>query len=76
MTDETMDMFANVFPEWCGKTPEEGRKAAAEWRRLRSKEYQDEVDRKAKELAEQVSKVLADTLPPALNDFEKNIKKN
>lgn len=72
MTDEMMDMFANVFPEWCGKTPEEGRKAAAEWRRLRSKEYQKECDRKAKELAEQASKALA----PVLDELVKISKKN
>lgn len=45
LTDEDIDFFAAVMPEWCGKTPEEGKKKAAEWQKIRRNEKRQEGKR-------------------------------
>lgn len=58
LTDSDIDFFANVMPEWCGKTAEEGRKNAEEWKRMR-RETEEERDRRIqKEADELLAKVM------------------
>lgn len=51
LTESDLDFFASVMPEWFGKTPEEGRAKAREWRKLRSRE---EHEKRVNELIESV----------------------
>ena len=57
MSDEDIDFFANMMPEWLGRTPEEGRKKAQEWKKMRAEADEEKQKRLKEEIDAFIDKV-------------------